>query len=155
MGTDGWVTPETYAAFEADGFSGRATGGVLTEERLATDLAAWRPELGEQGKDLAYANPDAADHARELVELWRRIGAPTDAPPEESAELGRLARVAAGLERRALEAASEAAIQRAKAERLRAELDSLKATRRYRLAGLLARPLDLLRRPGGRRASRD
>jgi hypothetical protein len=155
VGTDGWVTPDTYAALEADGFSGRSTGGVLTEERLLADLSAWRPELGEQGKDLAFANHDAAAHARDLVELWRRIGVPGERPPDAARELARLARVAAGQEQRALEAAREAAIQRAKAERLRAELDALKATRRYRAAGALVRPLDLLRRPGGRQPGRD
>jgi len=155
VGTDGWVTPETYAAFEADGFSGRASGGVLTEERLATDLAAWAPTLGEQGKDLAFAGHDAGAHARELIELWRGLGVPGDTRPGSTAELARLTRVAAGQERRALENATEAAIQRSKAEALRTELDALKATRRYRLAGVLSRPLDRLRRLAGRARHRD
>jgi hypothetical protein len=173
VGTDGWVTPESYAALEADGFSGRATDGVLTDERLARDLAAWRPELGEQGKDLAFANHDCATHARELVELWRELGAAVEEPPSETVELARLARVAARQEQAALEHATEAAVQRAKAERiardktaeilahherteeLARELGAVRATRRYRLAGALGRPLDAMRRLTGRGPGHD
>jgi hypothetical protein len=155
VGTDGWVTAESYAALEADGFSGRATGGVLSEDRLEGDLAAWRPELGEQGKDLAFAHHDAAAHASDLVELWRRLGASAGDPPDGAAELSRLSRVAGMYERRALENAAEVAVQRRKAEELRDDLERLKATRRYRLAGALTRPLDRLRATAGRARRRD
>jgi hypothetical protein len=145
VGADGWVSPASYEALEADGFSGRATGMVLDEERLAADLAAWTPELAEQGKDLAFAHHDAGQHARELVELWRRLGA-SGAPPPDAAELERLARVAAQVEDRALSYAAEAAVQRRKGVALRKELDAVRATRRYRLAAALTAPLDRLRR---------
>jgi hypothetical protein len=155
VGTDGWVTPESYPALEADGFSGRASGGVLAEDRLEADLAAWTPELGEQGKDLAYAGHDAAAHARELIELWERLGAHVGQPPDGAAELARLSRVAAAHQQRALESATEAAVQRSKAVALQQEIDALKATRRYRLAGALTRPLDGFRRLAGRGRRRD
>jgi hypothetical protein len=154
VGTDGWVTPDSYPALEADGFSGRASGRVLDEDRLCADLAAWTPELAEQGKDLAFAHHDAARHAVELVELWRRLGA-TGPPPDAASELARLGRVAAQAEDRALAYSAEAGVQRRKAEALRGELDALRATRRYWLAGLLSRPLDALRRLCGRPPSRD
>lgn len=155
VGTDGWVTPDSYPALEADGFSGRATGGVLSEERLAADLAEWHPGLGEQGKDLAFANHDAAGHAAELVDLWRRLGAPPERPPDQAAELRRLTGVAAAQERQALENAAEAAVQRRKSETLRADLEALKQTRRYRLGGALSWPLDRARRLAKRRADHD
>jgi hypothetical protein len=96
-----------------------------------------------------------------------------EGPPSETAELARLARVAARQEQLALESAGEAAIQRAKAqlilsekvaevgeqrsrvEQLSREVAALKATRRYRLAGALSRPLDGLRRMAGRRGGHD
>jgi hypothetical protein len=155
VGTDGWVTPRSYPALEADGFSGRATRVVLTDERLEADLASWTPELGEQGKDLAFANHDALAHARDLVGLWQRLGALTGGPPDAAAELARLARMAAGQQQHALESANEAAVQRSRAVALQREIDELKATRRYRLAGALTRPLDHARRLASRARRRD
>ncbi len=145
VGTDGWVTPESYPSLEADGFSGRATALVLDERRLRSDLEAWTPELAEQSKDLAFAHHDVARHAEQLVGIWRRLGAP-EHPPGVTAELARMARVAHNAEARALTFAAEAGNQRLKAEALRGELNTLRTTRRYRLAIALARPLDLLRR---------
>ena len=69
-GGDGWVTPESYAAFEADGFSGNATEEVIDRARLRADLAAYRPELGMLAYDLVRANHSAAKHTEELVGLF-------------------------------------------------------------------------------------
>lgn len=68
-GGDGWVTPETYPALEADGFSGAATGAVVDADRLRSDLAAYRPELGTLGFDLVRTHHSAAKHAEALVGL--------------------------------------------------------------------------------------
>ena len=39
FGGDGWVTPDTYAAMEADHFAGQATDRVIGVEEMARDLA--------------------------------------------------------------------------------------------------------------------
>lgn len=75
-GGDGWVTPESYAALEADGFSGGATDAVIDAERLRADLAGYRPELGDLGFDLVRCHHSAAKHAEALVDLLVGAGAP-------------------------------------------------------------------------------
>ena len=144
-GADGWVTPASYPTLEADGFAGRATDLALDRPVLEADLRRWEASLGESGRDLIARHHDAADHARELVGLLAEPVDPARRPPEAAAELARLAGVAAGLETRALGAEF-------RLQRLAADLDAtqerfvaLGQTRRYRIAGLIARPLDRLR----------
>ena len=155
VGTDGWVTPESYPALEADGFSGRATGMVLEEGRLRADLLAWTSELGEWGKDLAFAGHDAGRHASRLVELWGRLGASPGPDPAAAAELERLTRVTAQLEQRALGHAFEAGALREEVTALIQRLEALTATRRYRLSAAAARPMDRLRQLLGRTRDHD
>jgi hypothetical protein len=154
VGTDGWLTESNYEAIEGDGFSGRALPGDFSEGRFMADLAAWTPALGDAGRDLAYRHHDAADHAAELVRAWTRLanGRRPD-PPTEAGELARLARAQAALESRAVEFGLEARSARNQYERMKAELleageeiNRLKATRRYKLAAGMARPLDAVRR---------
>jgi len=195
-GGDGWVTAARYAALEADGFGGTATGDVIDGARLRAELSAWEPGMGAVNRQLAEAH-DAARHAQELVAALEAVGTPS-APPADAEELARLTRLEwrswsryvgavdgqralrerlAALEEQAerlrrerdaaLAAGREAQERcaalddaRALAERQRAEaldalaareagLAALRATRRYRLAGRLAAPLDRLR---GRRS---
>lgn len=68
-GGDGWVTPESYPAFESDGFSGAATDAVVDADRLRADLAAYTPDLGMSGQDLVRLHHRAIGHAEALVEL--------------------------------------------------------------------------------------
>jgi hypothetical protein len=75
-GGDGWVTPESYPAFEADGFSGAATDAVIDAGRLRADFAAYRPELGPIGYDLVRSHHSAAKHAEALVRLLEAGGPP-------------------------------------------------------------------------------
>ena len=42
-GADGWVTPDTYDAIEADAIAGQALPGVVDADRLRADLAAYDP----------------------------------------------------------------------------------------------------------------
>jgi hypothetical protein len=79
-GGDGWVTPETYPAFEANGFAGAATGTIVGAERLIEDFAAYRPELGPLGYDLVRKHHSAARHAEELVEVLERAQPPAADP---------------------------------------------------------------------------
>lgn len=89
-GGDGWVTPETYPALEADGFSGAATGTLIDTERLREDFAAYRPELGTLGYDIVRDRHSAARHTEELVALLERVEAPAADPIHET--LGTLVR---------------------------------------------------------------
>jgi hypothetical protein len=90
-GGDGWVTPESYPAIEADGFSGAATDTVIDADRLRHDLAAYRSELGVFGFDLVRMHHSAAKHAEGLVDLLERASAPTSADALET--LARLVRL--------------------------------------------------------------
>lgn len=173
IGADGWVTPASYPAIEADGFSGRATGEIVSRARLLADLGAWTPELGRDARRLARAGHDATEHARALVELLIRLGAPT-APPETALELARLARAASRAEGvcaplalqlkeertgrdhdradRDRATARAAQLEAALAE-LRGRHEAVVSSRRWRIAGLIGRPLDRVRaRLRGRRA---
>lgn len=89
-GGDGWVTPETYPAIEADGFSGAATGALIDAERLRADFAAYRPELGTLGYDIVRDKHSAARHTEDLVALLERAEAPAADPVNET--LGTLVR---------------------------------------------------------------
>ncbi len=165
-GGDGWVTPETYPALEADGFSGRALGEAIGVERLAAELAEWRQELGELGRDLACAHHSADDHCLSLVELFESIDGGRAPDPETAAELARLVRLewnqnhdtrlamahtdearrrVVELDAEVARLQAESAAEREYAEHLVEELGRLRATRRYRYADLLFRPLDRFR----------
>jgi hypothetical protein len=154
VGTDGWLSHESYPAIEADGFSGRALPEDFDESRFQAALEGWSTALGQAGRDLAYRHHDGADHAGALVRLWTDLAqAERPAPPSEAAELARLARSQAALESRSGQFAIEARASRTEYERMlkkldamARELDALKATRRYRMAAGLARPLDAARR---------
>jgi hypothetical protein len=149
VGCDGWVTPESYPAIEADGFSGRAIDAASDEARLLEDLGRWDPQMGEDNSDLARRYHDAAEHAAELAGVLERIGGgtyPAHTPAEEMARLVRLqaqaeSRVGAmGLE--AAHAVKERNELAEEVERLIALVHALKATRRWRLAQALGAPLD-------------
>src|SRR5919108_3349249 len=92
-GVDGWVTPNSYAALEADGFAGAANGEVIDAGRLKSDLRAYSSEMGEANHDLATLHHDAEQHAITLVQLFRRLEprlVVEGAPLEEMARLVRV-----------------------------------------------------------------
>lgn len=124
-GGDGWVTPDSYAAIEADGFSGGATDAIIDTDRLRRDLAAYSPELGTLARDLARKHHSAATHTEALVQLLGRAEAPAPDPLHET--LGTLVRAQA----RAADDANQFEFQlRVKAEEteaLRAEVGELRS----------------------------
>jgi hypothetical protein len=79
-GGDGWMTPETYPAIEANGFAGAATENIVGTERLREDFAAYRSELGPLGYDLVRKHHSAARHAEELVGVLARAQPPAVDP---------------------------------------------------------------------------
>lgn len=86
-GGDGWVTPETYPTLEADGFSGAATDDVIDGERLRSDLADYRPELGELGYELVRKHHSAAKHGEALIGLLAEGIAPARQDSAETISL--------------------------------------------------------------------
>jgi hypothetical protein len=131
-GGDGWVTPETYPALEADGFAGAATDAIIDADRLRADFTDYRPELGSFGFDLVRVHHSATDHAESLVELLSGAGAPSSDGAFEA--LARLVR---------LEARAAIRVDQLEAEegRLREELEAL-ATRTEAAEGLLSTVLN-------------
>jgi hypothetical protein len=92
-GGDGWVTPDSYDALEADGFGGHGLELTVTPDRLAAELAAWDPRMGEINRRLAAQHHDATRHATELVALIKSLGGPCGATLTSADELARLVRV--------------------------------------------------------------
>jgi hypothetical protein len=170
FGSDGWVTRESYARLEADGFSGQRGSLPVTLDRFITDLGLYRPDMGAANRELAMTNHNAHRHAAELVELFERLAPRRPAGQTPLRELGRLVRVQWQTEERAQSLAAEARSVRDDHERLRRRVEELEpiaarvpeleqslaeihgefrellSQRRVRLGLALARPLDFLRR---------
>lgn len=165
LGGDGWVTAESYAALERDGFTGAAFAEQVTSDRLRRDLLAFDPQMGEVNYGLVVTNHTAFAHARELARLFKSIATTPPARITSGRELARLVRLQWHADWRAAELARELTSLReelqaqeqraATAERLAADsgrlLDELVRTRRWRMTQRLLRPLDLLRRALRRR----
>ena len=146
-GVDGWVTPDSYPALEADGFSGRAFDHAAAAEALRADLAGWRPEMGQENSELALRHHDAADHAASLVALLRDGEAaprvPAGAPVDE---LARMARMAAALEARAIQAELRGQATSTELARQMERLRQIEGSATYRFAQRLQRAAKRLRR---------
>jgi hypothetical protein len=144
FGGDGWVTPDNYAALEADNFAGLATSRPRTQGSLSADLRAYRPEMGWVNRELIRTHHSARMHAAQLVECLR---GPELRRPDEGAPLGEIERLTRSnwyAERR-LEAWQGRALE---AEAQLREARSQLATRRARTGIALGRALDRIRRRG-------
>jgi hypothetical protein len=162
FGADGWVTPQTYPAMEADAFGGlsddETTGDV---SQLAEQIARYDAGMGIANRELAVKHHAGHEHAVELVELMQRLGArrTSGAPLGEMSRLVRqgwmsqartddLTRDLYALRnelnhtRTLLETAEG---QRDEAMALWKEVEEFKQSARWRLAERLASPLDRLR----------
>lgn len=160
-GGDGWITPSSYPAFEADGFAGAGNEDTFDGARVRRDLAAYHPEMGVVNRQLAFAHHHALDHARDLVVLLRRLSPGSRShSPAPLREMARLVRVQWQTEGRCTGLAVENAALREQLDRERTqareeavaiheELAAFRRTRRYRLASWLARPFEALRRLRG------
>ncbi len=172
LGADGWVTPERYAAMEADGFAGMSRPEVIfDQDALTAELSAWRSDLGEVGRDLTSVHHSGREHAAAILSLADQYAGSPAPAPALLAEIGRLIRLEWARDRDALNsqrytaqlraslderearvAALGADVQglREELQALNAHYQKLKTTRRYRLAARLARPLDRARARIGR-----
>lgn len=68
-GGDGWVTEDTYAAIEADGFRGRSSGAPIDPKAFGRALEEYRPRMGEVNRELAVLHHSPYDHAVAIVGL--------------------------------------------------------------------------------------
>jgi hypothetical protein len=149
-GGDGWVTPETYPALEADGFSGAAFESVVDADHLRADLADYNPELGMLGLDLVRANHSAVRHSEEMAGLLS--GASPPAPEDTFETLARLVRLEARATIRADSLEAENRRMHADLGGLledrdatRAQLDALLRSRSWKLLAPLRRAASRLR----------
>jgi hypothetical protein len=92
----GFVTDETYAAFEASGFAA-ADAPPPTVERMGEELARYDPALGRTGFQLVRKHHSSRVHAVELVDAYRR--AEETGPPSLPDDAGVYASYADALER--------------------------------------------------------
>jgi hypothetical protein len=91
FGGDGWVTPESYPALEADNFAGQATARVIDAASLAADLDGYRPQMGTVNRDLVLQHHSTRDH---VVALLGAL-ADRETQPRSPAPLRELARLVA------------------------------------------------------------
>ena len=89
-GGDGWMTPESYPALEADNLAGLATAGPRTPRDLAADLDRYDPNMGWLNLELVRTYHTARQHAAGLVEVLRGPRPARAAAPVASAEVSRL-----------------------------------------------------------------
>ena len=166
MGSDGWVTADTYEALEADGFSGLARDRRLDAVLLREDLARYDARMALTGCELVWSRHSSFQHARELVDLFRRTCDGEAPPTDQARELARVVRsqwhadwrsIEIGQEleatrRRTLELETELARARERATQAeadatgaRTDFDALVRTRRWRASQALLRPVDRIR----------
>jgi len=155
FGGDGWITPDNYAAFEADHFAGQATDTPVTLERLTADLADYSPDMGVVNHELVRTHHAARRHAIDLVEVLRGPHAGPADRVETLAELARLARAtmraelhAAEQDARAASAERELEAWRARATEAERQADAarrLLVTKRVRAGLALGKAADRVR----------
>lgn len=124
-GGDGWVTPETYAAIEGNGFAGAATDAMVDATRLREDFGSYRQELGPLGYDLVRKHHSAARHAEQLIEVLGRSEPPSVEPM--GAAIGLLVRSEWRAEDDRIKIATQLQQKAAEADALAARLDEVTA----------------------------
>jgi len=92
-GGDGWITPESYPAIEADGIAGGAGVATVDIADLAADLGRYSATMGPVNHDLVVTHHRANAHAQELVGLLERLAEPAPRPRESLQEMARLVRL--------------------------------------------------------------
>jgi hypothetical protein len=92
FGGDGWVTPASYHALEADNFTGQATDRIIGVAELERDLALYSHRMGSANRDLIEQRHNPRDH---VVEFLNGVGrtASQERPTAPLAELARLTAV--------------------------------------------------------------
>src|SRR5947209_3100503 len=73
LGGDGWVTVDSYAALERDGFTGTTTERRDPAAALRRDLLAYDAAMGDVNRTLIYSHHTAFEPARQLGELSKSL----------------------------------------------------------------------------------
>ena len=89
FGSEGWITPDNYAAIEADGITGNQGDPGTGSARLRADLEQYDPELGRLGRELICSHHDARHHAHALLDLMSEVVPIARPGPTLESELGR------------------------------------------------------------------
>ena len=94
FGGDGWITPENYAAIEADGITGNHLERGSSVAQLRRDLEQYDPELGRLGRELVTRHHDARAHAHAVLALLHEVAPERrSCAPTLQVELGRQVRL--------------------------------------------------------------
>ncbi|MEA2221613.1 MAG: hypothetical protein QOJ35_4239 [Solirubrobacteraceae bacterium] len=112
FGGDGWVTPESYPAFEADNMAGLSSATPRSPAQLAADLVDYDPDMGWINEELIRTHHASRRHAHELVDVLRAGRASPPVPTSVLTEITRLTRVAWGASQRTLSVEHELAALR-------------------------------------------
>lgn len=154
LAADGWVTPESYAKLESDGFAGLASNRGADGDSLRADLEAYGPEMGIANRSLVVRHHDAGAHVAELVAALRELGPERRLEGAEGTlrEMSRLVRVqwetevrTLSLEHQLRQAAEERRIGDEALAGVRREYATVVGARRYRVMQALMRPFESLR----------
>ena len=114
FGADGWVTADTYPAFEADHFAGQATPAPRSREDLIGDLEAYSADMGVANTELVRTHHGARHHAMELVAVLRGAHARDPDRTDAVLELARLTRARRHAESQVVESLNRAATAEAR-----------------------------------------
>jgi hypothetical protein len=152
-GSDGWVTDESYARLEADGFAGTGVRSNPSLEELREDFRRYKPELGRIGHDLVRTHHDARLIAAEIADLVNRLGVPPHR--NSSTTLDSLRNLADGVRRAELEAegyrlqlkdcARKLTALQGKLDKETTRFKKIRHSRRFRLVQAVFWPIDWLR----------
>lgn len=127
----GWVDTSSYAALEADGFTGLGPSGLPAQSGPGVELEAllrrYDPDLGAQARRLAVRHHAAQHHAAALVDLYTRV-ADSGASPvaTDAGTVVQLSQDRYSWERRAVTAEWEVARLRRQVQELTAERERLR-----------------------------
>lgn len=156
FGGDGWITPDTYEAFEADNLAGLSSPAPRTPDQLAADLADYDPAMGWMNGELVRTHHSPIKHAQELVAVLTGEHAGPPVSASALTEIARLSRVSLAAERKAAGCRHELASLRERVVvadqdlaqwRLRAQAaEQVLSTSRARAGIAAGRVLDRLRR---------
>jgi hypothetical protein len=155
FGGDGWMTPESYPAFEADHFAGQATPKPRSRADLVADLDAYHPDMGIANHELVRTHHGVRRHVNELVTVLRGPHVREPDRVDALTELARLTRATARAESRATALVKRAQTaesqvmawqeRAAEAERQLEQAQALLGTRRARAGIVLGRAVDRIR----------
>jgi hypothetical protein len=155
FGGDGWVTGDSFAAFEADNFAGLATDRTVDRGRLAADLDRYNPDMGWINREIVVKHHSARSHVQKLVEVLRGPHPRRPDSGSSPAATARTVRTAWRMQQRAANISHEAKALNERVLELTARADAaerqlqasreLIGTRRVRAGLALGRCLDRVR----------